>query len=942
MKKKKFIIIDANALLHRSFHALPPLTTKKGQLINAVYGFTAVLLKVFREFKPEYMAVAFDVKKKTFRHKEFKEYKAGRIKAPDEFYAQIPLAKKVLEAFGISIFEKEDFEADDIIGTVTEENKKKDIDNIIVTGDKDSFQLINDQTKVYTLRKGITDTVTYDAHLLKQRYGISPEQMIDFKAIAGDPSDNIPGVKGIGEKGALELLKQFGSLEKIYKEIDKKGDPSASLSSSLSLRAEGRAGKAKIKPRNIKLLKEHKKEALMSKRLVTIIRNVPIEFDIEKCKLESYDKQKIFELFRELEFKSLLARLPESKTAPIQQKKQSKEQKAVKQEQADEKQEQITTKNEKVEYKLISTDGDFASFLAEAKKQKTMAIDTETTSLDPFLAKLLGISFCWEEGKAFYLDVKNNKLWLESIKLLLEDDQILKFGHNIKYDIAILQQAGIELQPVSFDSMVASYLLNPGSRGHGLDNLAFEVFGYQMQPITDLIGKGKQQISMELVPLEKVSWYACEDADYTYRLCHYFKPELEEKNILGLMEKIEMPLISVLADLERNGVKVDVNFLENMSKEVGRKLSIIEKKIYGQAKSTFNINSPLQLKGILFEKLKISTEGIGRTKTGISTAAAELEKLKDKHPIIPLITDYRELSKLQSTYLEALPKLVNPKTDRVHTSFNQTITATGRLSSSDPNLQNIPIRTEEGRKIRQAFVAEKGFKIVSADYSQIELRIVASLANDEGMIESFNKDEDIHCRTAAEIHNIELSEVTKEQRYEAKEVNFGILYGMGAWGLASRQHMSRERARAFIEKYFYAHPQIQEYLAATILLAHKQGYVETLFGRRRYLPEINSSMQQVRAAAERMAVNMPVQGTAADLMKIAMINIQTKLQKVSHKTKMILQVHDELVFEVPDKEVQKVGSFIVEEMNTVYKLKVPIKTDVSTGDNWGEMKNLPI
>jgi len=933
---KKFIIIDANALLHRSFHALPPLTTKKGQLINAVYGFTTVLLKVFREFKPQYMAVAYDLRGKTFRHQEYKEYKAGRVKAPDEFYTQIPLSKKVLEAFGIPVFAKEGFEADDVIGTVTRENRKKDIENIIVTGDKDTFQLIDDHTKVFTMRKGIADTVTYDEKVLHERYGLTPAQMIDFKALAGDPSDNIPGVKGIGEKSTLELLKKFGTVEAIYKEIEKKGE------------------KAHLKPRYLKLLREHKDDAFLSKKLVTIIRDVPVEFSLENCRLRPYDKQKIFTLFQELEFKSLLGRLPDVRKEGKEEleeregkrPKGSSFAKAMedKEEPEGEKVEmargQEGNKKEKVDYKLVNTDSDFADFLAEATKQEVLTVDTESTSLDPFRAKLLGISFCWEDGRAFYLNIKDNPVWLKKMRALLEDEKIAKFGHNLKYDIAILRQAGLELRPISFDSMVASYLLNPGSRGHGLDNLAFEVFGYQMQPITDLIGTGKKQIAMELVPLEKISWYSCEDADYTYRLCRYFKPELEEKNILGLLEKMEMPLIPVLATLEQNGVKIDSDFLGKMSKEVGRKLLQLEKKIYDQAGTTFNINSPLQLKGILFEKMKISSEGIGKTKTGLSTAAAQLDKLKDKHPIIPLLIDYRELAKLQSTYLEALPKLVNPKTGRVHTSFNQTITATGRLSSSDPNFQNIPVRTEEGRKIRRAFIAERGFKIISADYSQIELRIVASLAGDEKMIASFKKDEDIHRRTAAEIYNIPLEAVTKEQRYEAKEVNFGILYGMGAWGLATRKNMSRERARAFIEKYFVVHGQIQEYIATTISLAHEQGYVETLFGRRRYLPEINSSMPQVRAQAERMAVNMPVQGTAADLMKLAMINIHHGLPKISPRSKMILQVHDELVFEVPNQEVAKVSKFIATEMNNVYKLKVPIKTEVSFGDNWEEQEEL--
>lgn len=920
---KKFIIIDANALLHRSFHALPPLTTKQGQLVNAVYGFTSVLLRVLKEFKPAYVVAAFDMKKKTFRHEEYAEYKAGRVKQPDEFYAQIPLAKRVLQAFGIATFEQEGYEADDIIGTVVERNKKLQTHNIIVTGDKDAFQLINSHTTVYTLRKGMNDTVTYDAAMLKERYGLRPEQMIDFKAIAGDPSDNIPGVKGIGEKGALDLLHQFGSLETIYHDLEQKDSSTA------------------VKPRYARLLSAHKEQAMMSQHLATIVRQVPIDYSLEQCALGAYDHDAVMVLFRELEFKSLLARLPDSLSS-------NKTDKAPHQHQKQETNEPPSPAGQipglhasmKAKYQLINTNEEFVKFLSSALQQKRFAFDTESTGLDPFRAQMIGASFCWQEGQAYYLNLKDNPIWRTKLRPLMENPQVKKFGHNLKFDIEMFQQAGIGVAPPFFDSMVASYLLNPGTRGHGLDNLAFEVFGYQMQPITDLIGKGKQQVTMDLVPLDKVAWYAAEDADYTFRLCEYFRTELEEKNLHALFTDIEMPLLPVLASLETNGVKIDSVFLGQLSKEIGHKLQILERKIHRQAGVEFNINSPLQLKEVLFEKLKISTEGIGKTKTGLSTAAAQLDKLRDKHPIVPLLGEYRELSKLQSTYLEALPRIVNPKTGRVHTSFNQTVTATGRLSSSEPNLQNIPIRTEEGKKIRCAFTAEPGFKILSADYSQIELRIVASLAGDEKMIASFKNNEDIHRRTAADIYNIPLDEVTDTQRYEAKEVNFGILYGMGAWGLASRKGMSRERARAFIEKYFYAHQEIQEYLAATITLAHEQGYVETLFGRRRYLPEINSGMPQVRAGAERMAVNMPVQGTAADLLKIAMIKIYQRLPGVSKRTRMILQVHDELVFEVPHADIDKVAEFVRKEMNSAAILKVPIKTEVSVGDNWGSLESI--
>ncbi len=913
-KKQTAIVIDANALLHRSFHALPPLTTKDGQMINAVYGFLTVLFKVLKEFKPTHVAVAFDKAKKTFRHEQYAEYKAGRAKTPDEFYEQLPIVKEVLAAFHIPVYEQEGYEADDLIGTIAHDNERAKIDTIIVTGDKDAFQLIDDHTRVHTLRKGIADTVTYDAKAFVTRYGFAPIQMIDFKAIAGDPSDNIPGVKGIGEKGATALLQKFKTLEKIYEAIDKQGDD------------------VDIPKRQLTLLQKHKKEAFMSKQLATIVTDVDMQYQPEEAVLQPYDKQAVYQLFQTYEFKSLLNRLPDVPGVEPSEGASAEE--------SEDGAHSSANPKSKEKYSLVNTDAAFAEFLTAAEKQKVIAVDTESTNVDPFRAELLGISICWQAGTAYYINVKDHATWLPKIRAFLENPKIKKVGHNIKYDLAMLWQVDIDLRPITFDSMVASYLLNPGSRGHSLDNLAYETFGYEMQSITELIGKGKDQITMDMVPLDKVSWYAAEDADYTWQLYQYFTTELEEKNMTGLMEKIEVPLIPVLAMLEQNGVHIDTKFLGDLSKKTGAKIESLEKKIYDLAGTEFNINSPMQLKEVLFEKLKISSEGISKTKTGLSTAAAELEKLKDKHEIIPLLQEYRELAKLKSTYLDALPQLVNPKTKRVHTSFNQTITATGRLSSSDPNLQNIPIRTEEGRKIREAFVAAPGYSIVAADYSQIELRIIASIANDERMIKSFAEGEDIHRRTAADVNQIPLEEVTKQQRYEAKEVNFGILYGMGAWGLATRQGMSRERARAFIEKYFMVHPEIQEYIAATIALAHEQGYVETLFGRRRYLPDINASMPRVRAGAERMAINMPIQGTAADLMKVAMINIYQKLPDVSAETKMILQVHDELVFEVPDSEVQQVAAFIVEEMNTAYQLRVPIETEVEVGQNWGALTPL--
>ncbi|OGY43302.1 MAG: DNA polymerase I [Candidatus Buchananbacteria bacterium RIFCSPHIGHO2_01_FULL_39_8] len=907
-KKEKFIIIDGNALIHRAWHALPPtLTTKSGEIVNAVYGFTMTLLKVLKDLKPDYLAVTFDLAGPTFRHQEYKEYKATRVKQADELYAQIPRIKEVVKTFNIPIYEKSNFEADDVIATLVKDKQVEKINSVIVTGDLDTLQLVDENTEVYTMHKGISDTITYNIAAVKRRFeGLMPYQMVDYKALRGDPSDNVPGVKGIGEKGAINLLKEFKTLENIYKNIDS----------------------PKITDRYRNLLQEHKKEATMSKKLCQLINDVPIKFKLTEAKVKGFDAAEVVALFQELEFKSLINKLPKELqhgTMPGQTT-------------LDFGTHQVRAKSQNVKYELIDNDDKFEKFLAQLKKQKIFAIDTETSSIDPFNSKLLGVSFCWKDGGAFYLPAAEP--WLEQIKPTLENDQIKKVGHNIKFDLESLRTAGINLKGISFDTMVASYLINPGSRQHNLDGLVFTELGYQMQPITDLIGKGKNQISLEQVPIQQVSDYSCEDADFTWRLVKPLTEQLKKNNNLGLLEKIEVPLISVLAEMESNGVIIDTTFLSQMGKEVGKKLEEIETKIFKLAGTKFNVASPIQLKEILFDRLKISTQGLGKTKTGISTAASELEKLKGTHKIIDYIIEFRELAKLKSTYLDALPKLVNPLDGRVHTSFNQTVAATGRLSSSDPNLQNIPIRTELGQQIRKAFIAPSGYKILSADYSQIELRIIASLANDKRMIESFKKGEDIHTRTAAEINEIPLDKVTKEMRYAAKAINFGIIYGQGAWGLSEYAGISRERAEEFIDRYFLIHQSIQKFLEETKKLSHEKGFVETWFGRRRYLPEINSSIQPIRAGAERMAVNHPIQGTAADLMKLAMIAIQQSLGKISLETKLILQVHDELVFEVPEKDIKKVAKFVEKSMEDVYELRAPVETHIEAGNSWGTLKSI--
>ena len=678
----------------------------------------------------------------------------------------------------------------------------------------------------------------------------------------------------------------------------------------------------------------------MSKELATINKKSPIDFKLSDCKFSGFDQNKVVSVFQELGFKRLMAQVATlAKSGLITPTGQGSL--------FDKKRDEPSALGEKIDkpinnnigtqdYRLIAK-GDLKKFLTELQKQDEFCFDTETTSLDTMIAKLLGIAFCWAEGEAYYLPVELADSIKPELSKIFNNEKIRKIGHNLKYDIEIMHSyLGQPIQGIYFDTMIASYLLNPGHRQHGLDTLAFIEFGYQMQPIEDLIGCGKDQKNMCDIPIEKVSWYAGEDADLTWRLYEKFKQDLDKENLLKFFDTLEMPLVEVLAGIETNGVKINDKLLKDLSADFGKRIKGIEKKVWKMAGAEFNLASPKQLKEVLFDTLQISTAGISKTKTGLSTAAGQLEKLQGQHEIIDLILEFRELSKLKSTYLDALPALISKVDGRVHTSFNQTVTSTGRLSSSEPNLQNIPIRTETGGQIRKAFIAEKGMKIVKADYSQIELRIIASLANDKAMLKIFKSGGDIHTMTAALINNLKPEEVTKEIRRTAKEINFGVLYGMGAWGLSNRTGISNTEAQKFIFKYFDTFKEVKKWLDETVDVAKEKGYVETLYGRRRYITEINSSIQQVSNSAERMAVNMPIQGTAADLIKLAMVQIHKKLPAVSPKSRMILQVHDELVFEVPEKEVPKVAKFIRDTMCGVMELKAPIEAEVSSGDNWSE------
>lgn len=923
------MIIDGNALIHRSFHALPPLTTKSGEMINAVYGFTAVLLKALCEFRPEYVALTLDRKEKTFRHVRYAEYKATRVKAPDELYAQIPRVKEVAQALNIPIFELPGFEADDLIGTLAAKVDGS-VEKIIVTGDMDTMQLVNDHTKVFTMKRGLTDSMLYDEPAVRARYGLAPEQMIDFKALRGDPSDNIPGVKGIGEKTATELLQNFKTLDGVYKNIDSK----------------------KIKDRTRELLLEHKQDALMSKELATIKLDAKIDFDLETARFGGFSQEQAAKLFNELEFRTLLPRLQS-----LSQDVKKKMEKSGDYEAEDKFKRDLELFN----YNLVDNDKKFNKFFKLLDKQKEFTFDTETGGLDPLNADLLGISFSWKTGEAYYVEVKSQKSkaksdlfnyknksaepgndWLEKLKPIFQVEKIKKYGHNLKFDIEVMASQGISVKGAAADSMIASYLLNSSSRQHNLDAVTMSELNFSKITKEDLLGKGGKKITFSEVPLNKLYVYSCEDADFTERLIKKLLPELKRQKLEKLFKEIEMPLVLVLVMMEMNGIKIDRELLAGLGKSADKKIKNLVKKIHELAGVEFNINSTQQLREVLFEKLEIPSLGIGKNKTGFSTGADELAKLKGQHPIIESIQEYRELAKLSSTYIEALPKLVNAKTGRLHTSFNQTVAATGRLSSTEPNLQNIPIRTELGREIRKAFVAEQGYKLLSLDYSQIELRLAAHMSGDKKMIAAFKNGEDIHTATAAAINQVELSEVTPEMRRQAKATNFGILYGQGPHGLSQNADIPYVRAKEFIDQYFKVYEGVKTFVDETIELARGRGYAETLFGRRRFLPELSSSVMQVRKAAERMAINTPLQGTAADIIKVAMIKTQKLIDEKysAGELRMLLQVHDELVFEVKNNLVAETATEIKEIMESVIKLKVPLAVDASVGDNWGEMEKI--
>jgi DNA polymerase-1 len=920
---KKLVLIDGHALAYRAYHALPDdLKTSKGELTNAVYGFTSMLLNVLRDENPTHIAVTFD-KGPTFRHDIYTEYKAHRTKMPDEMRSQMDRVREVVQTLDIPIFEKEGYEADDLLGTLARQAEEQGVDTLIVTGDMDLLQLVDEHIAVLTSRWRFSDTVIYDVERVKERYdGLSPDQLVDYKALMGDKSDNIPGVYGVGEKTATKLLKKYGSLDQIYEHLDE-----------LSSRFRNR-------------LEEGREEAFLSRRLAKITRDVPVQLELDACRVRTFDHDEVLDLFHKLEFNTLIGRLPEPRNlqpAGVAHQLSLFGEERARAEQAGPAEEDLTR------YQII-TDADGLRRLAARLKDATaLTVDTETTAVDPMEARLVGISLTDSAERGYYIPVEappgDPQLPLETVldalNPLLNRLDTPKQGHNIKYDLIVLEQAGSSIEPLAFDTMIAEWLLDPSSNSLGLKDLAWTRLHERMTPITDLIGTGSDQLSMDQVPVRRAAPYACADVDMTHRLRAVQEPELKEKKLWSLFAEVEMPLVPVLAAMEEAGIGFDVDQLERMSRELASRLGEIEAQIYEMVGYLFNVNSTQQLSDALFKTLNLPSQGVRRTKTGhYSTAAGVLERLEDVHPVINLVLEHRTLSKLKSTYVDALPRMVNPDTERLHTSYNQTGTVTGRISSSDPNLQNIPIRTELGRHVRRAFVAEPGWNLIAADYSQVELRVMAHVSGDEGLLGAFARGEDIHASTAAAILGIPLEEVTPDQRRLAKTVNFGLSYGQTAYGLAQATGLTQPEAEDFIETYFERFPRVREYIERTKALAARQGYVETLMKRRRYFPELqpdSKASHYARQAAERMAINAPIQGTAADIIKIAMIRLHRAFREQRLRSRMILQVHDELIVEAPDEEVSRTARLMRSIMEEAFELDAPLRVDLKIGQNWEEM-----
>ncbi len=886
-QNERIYLIDGSSYIYRAYYAIRHLSNSRGEATNAVYGFTKMLLTLLREEKPDRVAVIFDAKGPTFRKELYPDYKANRSAMPEDLVPQIPWIKEVVRAFNLPAVELAGYEADDIIATLAKRYAEQGFDITVVTGDKDLMQIVNERVRLLDTMKGKVS----ERDEVIERFGVPPEQVLEILGLAGDTSDNIPGVPGIGEKTASALIQEFGSIENLLNNIDQV--------------------KGKKRQEN---LREFGEQARLSRQLADLIYDLELDVALEDLILSEPDREMLEVLFNKFEFSKL----------------------------AQEFSPEVPQKTENGDYQAVMTVEALDDMVGQLQSAGRFAFDTETTSLVAVQAELVGLSFAIRADHAWYVPVGHRylgapeqlslELVLEKLRPLLENSDYKKIGQNIKYDALVLRHAGIELRGIDIDTMVLSYIIHPEAKSHGMDALALEHLNHRTIPYSEMTGKGKKQICFSEVEVEKAVRYAAEDADITWQLAEKLLPQLPVGAVTDLFRKVEMPLVDVLTRMEWRGMTINGDFLGSLSGQMGSQLEKLESEIHQLAGGAFNINSPKQLGEVLFEKLGLPKGK--KTKTGWSTNVEVLNNLAVDHEIAARILEYRSISKLKSTYADALPKLINPATGRLHTSFNQAVTATGRLSSSDPNLQNIPIRTTEGRRIREAFIPAAGWTLLSADYSQVELRVMAHMADVVDLKESFVAGEDIHRRTASEIFNVFPEMVTDEMRRQAKTINFGVLYGMGAFSLAKDLGISRAEAQQFIDHYFERYPAILKYLEEKKIEARENRYVTTLLGRRCAIPEINSKNGAVRSYAERNAINYPIQGSAADIIKVAMVNIDRCLTEESFKTRMLLQVHDELVFEVPENELEAVKELIRVEMESAVELDVPLKVDIGVGANW--------
>lgn len=922
--KKKLFLLDAYALIFRSYYAFikNPRITSYGLNTNAIFGFTTTLLEVLEKHDPTHIAVCFDHKSENIRKKEYPLYKANRDETPEDIKRSEPFIRQIIDAFNIPIIEKEGYEADDVIVTMATKAEKEGFVTYMMTPDKDFGQAVTENILIFKPARGGNAPEIMGPEEVCKKFGLNEtKQIIDYLGMMGDAVDNIPGIPGVGAKTASKLLLEYGSMESLYENTDK------------------------IKGKLREKIENNKEQAFLSKHLAKIITDVPVTFDETDLLRSDPNKEEINKLFKELEFRTLTKRVfSETMSEPKTVQGDlfsSSIQNPITLKSSTQNPEFNTIETTKHDYQLVDNQEKRNLLISKLEKIKSFCFDTETTSLNELDAQVIGISFSYEKGKAFYINMPDSfeetKMILAEFKEVFESEQIEKIAQNLKYDLKVLMKYDIKIAGPQFDTMLAHYLVSPDGR-HNMDILAEKYLNYKPVSITSLIGKkGKNQLSFADVPIEKAKEYACEDADITFQLKQKINEELMDKQLAHLMIRLEMPLVPVLSDIEMEGIKVDDKFLNDYSTELEGMSNKIEESIYSMSGMNFNIASPKQLGEVLFDHLKINAKA-KKTKTGqYKTDEATLEKLASENQIVSDILKFRKINKLRSTYVDALPKLIHPQTGRVHTHFSQAVAATGRLSSTNPNLQNIPIRTDLGKEIRKAFVPrDKNHTLLAVDYSQIELRIVASIAEDKGMIEAFNNGMDIHTATASKVFGVSIEDVTKEQRYKAKSVNFGLIYGQGAFGLAQNLKISRTEAKDLIDAYFEQFSGVKKYMDDTINFCRENGFVKTIMGRKRFIPDINSNNQTVVGFAERNAINAPIQGSAADMIKLAMINIHRRLSTIDTKAKMILQVHDELLFDVPKEELDKIRSIIKHEMEIAMPLGVPVIAEAGNGDNWLE------